>query len=186
MPAQRDTDLQTRPSHRRRAWTAAAAALLAAAGAGSGLALAAGGSTTVKSAANSKLGESVVVDASGHTLYALSPETRSHLLCTSSQCLHFWPPLTVKSKTTKLTAGRGVKGKLAILRRSNGKFQVTLGGLPLYRFSGDSAAGQANGNGLNTFGGHWHVIKASASTSATPAPTTTTMSTAPTYSPPGY
>jgi predicted lipoprotein with Yx(FWY)xxD motif len=186
MPAQRDTELQTRPSHRNRAWTAAAATLLAAAGAGSGLALAAGGSTTVKSAANAKLGESVVVDASGHTVYALSPETRSHLLCTSSQCTAIWPPVTVKSKTTKLKAGKGVKGKLAILRRSNGKFQVTLGGLPLYRFAGDSSAGQANGNGINSFGGHWHVIKATASTSSTPAPSTTTMTTTPTYSPPAY
>jgi predicted lipoprotein with Yx(FWY)xxD motif len=181
MPAQRDTDLHRRTPHRRRTYTAAAATLLAAA-TGSGLALAAGGSTTVKSAANSKLGERVVVDSSGRTLYALSPETRSHLLCTSSQCLAIWPPFTVKSKTTKLTAGKGVKGKLALLRRSNGKFQVTLGGVPLYRFAGDSASGQANGNGINSFGGHWHVIKAGASTSSTPAPTTTMYpSTTPGY-----
>jgi predicted lipoprotein with Yx(FWY)xxD motif len=134
----------------------------------------AGNAAIVSSASNSTLGEQVVVNAQGRTLYALSPETTRHLLCKSSECLKFWPPLTVHSSKTKLLAGPGVHGHLAILRRSNGVLQVTLGGLPLYRYSGDQAKGEANGQSIHSFGGTWHVLSATGSSSpATPAKPTT-------------
>jgi predicted lipoprotein with Yx(FWY)xxD motif len=126
---------------------------------------------TVGSATNPMFGEKIAVDTHGRTLYALSPETTRHLLCKSSECLRFWPPLTVRSSKTKLKDGTGVHGLLGILRRAKGVFQVTLGGLPLYRYSGDSAKGTANGENLKSFGGTWHVI--TAATGATPVPTTT-------------
>lgn len=139
---------------------------------------------TVGSATNAKFTEKIVVDAHGRTLYALSPETTRHLLCKSSQCLKFWPPLTVSSRKTKLTAGSGVHGHLGILRRSNGALQVTLSGLPLYRYSGDGTRGTANGENIHSFGGTWHVVSAATSaapakaetktpTTSTPPPTTT-------------
>jgi predicted lipoprotein with Yx(FWY)xxD motif len=165
--------------------------------------------TVVGSVTNAKFGsEKIVVDAHGRTLYSLSPETMHHLLCKSNECLHAWPPLTVHSRKGKLTAGPGVHGRLGILRRSNGTFQVTLGGLPLYHFSGDSAKGAANGESIKSFGGTWHVISAAtdaalvaprtgttpssssypstptASTpAATPAPTTSTPTTPTTTTP---
>jgi predicted lipoprotein with Yx(FWY)xxD motif len=167
------------------------------------MALAAGSAApTVSSATNAKFGEMIVVDAHGRTLYALHPETTHHLLCKSGECLKAWPPLTVHSSKTKLAAGSGVHGHLGILRRSNGMLQVTLGGLPLYHFSGDSAKGDsakgaANGENVHSFGGTWHVISAAtdaplepsstettpaAPTTSTPAPTPTT--TTPTSTPP--
>jgi predicted lipoprotein with Yx(FWY)xxD motif len=36
--------------------------------------------------------------------------------------------------------------------------QVTYRGHPLYRFSGDTAAGQTSGEGLTDFGGGWWVV----------------------------
>ena len=36
---------------------------------------------------------------------------------------------------------------------------VTTKGRPLYLFSGDPAAGAANGNGTTSFGGTWKVVK---------------------------
>jgi predicted lipoprotein with Yx(FWY)xxD motif len=160
------------------------AAMLVFAGSLVALALAAGSSSTVSSASNAKLGQQLVIDAHGRTLYALSPETTHHLLCKNSECLKFWPPLTVRSSKTKLTAGSGVHGHLALLRRSNGTWQVMLGGLPLYRYSGDHASGEANGQHIHSFGGTWHVIAATGSTStATPTPTTPTM---PGYTAPEY
>jgi predicted lipoprotein with Yx(FWY)xxD motif len=132
---------------------------------------------TVGSASNAKFAEKIVVDAHGRTLYALRPETTHHLLCKSSECLKFWPPLTVRSRKTKLLAGSGVHGRLGILRRSNGMLQVTLGGLPLYHFSGDSAKGAANGENVKTFGGTWHVMSAATGVAPAPSSTETTPTT---------
>jgi predicted lipoprotein with Yx(FWY)xxD motif len=156
------------------------------------MAFAAGSSVTVSSASNSKLGEQITVDAQGRTLYALSPETTHHLLCKSSECWKLWRPLIVHSSKAKLKAGPGVHGHLAILRRSNGALQVTLGGSPLYRYSGDLTKGQANGQSIHSFGGTWHVLTATSSTGpATSTPTTQTPTTPvpsmPTPTPtPGY
>ncbi len=159
------------------------------------MAPASGGGTTVSSASNVKLGKQIAVDAQGRALYALQPETAHHLLCKSSECLKFWPPLTVHSSKTKLAAGPGVRGRLAILRRSTGVLQVTLGGLPLYRFSGDHAKGEANGQNIHSFGGIWHVLSEPGPTQPTPttsttpttpaAPTTPTTPTTPSPTP-GY
>ncbi len=138
-----------------------AAAVLALA-AGAALALAVGMASTVSSESSSALGEQIVVNAEGRTLYALSPETTHHLLCKSSECFKFWPPYTVSSRKAKLKLGPGVHGGLGILHRSNGMLQVTLRGMPLYRFSGDHAKGQTNGQGLKSFGGTWHAVTAAA------------------------
>lgn len=157
------------------------------------MALAMGSATpTVGSASNAKFSGKIVVDAHGRTLYALSPETAHRLLCKSSECLKVWPPLTVRPDKTKLVAGSGVHGHLGMLRRSDGMLQVTLGGLPLYHFSGDSAKGAANGENIKSFGGTWHAISAAtgmapapASTETTPSsPSTPTTSTPTTTTPP--
>lgn len=127
-----------------------------------------------------------MVNAQGRTLYSLSPETTHHLLCKSSECLKFWPPLTVSSRKAKLKAGSGVHGHLGILRRSGGIFQVTLRGLPLYRFSGDHAKGQTNGQGLKSFGGTWHAVTAATGPSKAPASTEPASNTPSTNNPYGY
>jgi predicted lipoprotein with Yx(FWY)xxD motif len=148
----------------------AAAAAIAALGMTATVAVAAS-KPTVKAVKNAQVGKTVVVDAKkGMTLYRLSPETKSHLLCNAS-CTGFWPPLTVKSLHTKVVKGKGITGKLAVFKRPDGKFQVTLRGLPLYRFAGDSTKGDANGEGIQSFGGTWHAVTAKASSgAATPAP----------------
>jgi predicted lipoprotein with Yx(FWY)xxD motif len=144
--------------------------LIAAAGlSATGLALASSSSPVVRSAANETLHETLVVDSHGRTVYVLSPETTHHLLCRSRACFALWPPLTVRSRSVKLQAGPGVHGHLGLLRRSNGTLQVTLGGLPLYRYSGDSSAGEANGNGIRSFGGTWHVVRSSTTQAGAPA-----------------
>ena len=45
--------------------------------------------------------------------------------------------------------------KVGVVKRPDGKMQVTYAGLPLYLFAGDSKAGDVNGQGL---GGLWHAI----------------------------
>jgi predicted lipoprotein with Yx(FWY)xxD motif len=146
-------------------------------------ALASGGALTIGSASNSRLGKKVVVNAQGHTLYALNPETATNLLCKSSECMKFWPPLTVGSTTTTLKDGPGLHGHLTILRRRDGLLQVTLRGMPLYRYSRDHAKGQAKGEGIESFGGTWHAVAAASAKSTTPSPTTPSPSPLPSPTP---
>jgi predicted lipoprotein with Yx(FWY)xxD motif len=144
-------------------------------------ALAAHLALTLGSSVSVALGERVVVNPQGRSLYTLSPETSKHLLCKTGECLKRWPPLTVGSSKTNLKAGSGVQGRLGILRRSNGTLQVTLRGVPLYRYSGDRVSGDTNGEGIESFNGTWHAMPATSSESPhkpamTPAAPTTTPS----------
>ena len=153
----------------------------------SGVAGAAGASRVVSASHNASLNATLVVDSHSRTLYSLHPETTRHLLCRSRACFGLWPPLTVRSASVKLVAGHGVEGHLGVLHRSDGKLQVTLRGLPLYRFSGDSAKGQAHGEGIKSFGGTWHAVTAERHASGAPSgattPTTSTPSTPTTSTP---
>jgi predicted lipoprotein with Yx(FWY)xxD motif len=142
---------------------------IALAGVAAATAFAAGAVRVIGAEENSTLHETIAADTHGHTLYALHPETTHHLLCKSRTCLQAWPPLTVHSANVKLSAGHGVEGHLGLLRRGAGIWQVTLGGSPLYRFSGDSGRDEANGEGIMSFGGTWHAVKAAAHGAGSPA-----------------
>ena len=60
----------------------------------------------VKTASNTKLGATVLVDAQGMTLYALSAERNGKFVCTTSACVGVWRPLTVSSSTKPTGCGR--------------------------------------------------------------------------------
>ena len=47
---------------------------------------------------------------------------------------------------------------VATSARSDGEPQITYNGHPLYLFSGDQRPGDANGQGVNAFGGLWYVL----------------------------
>jgi predicted lipoprotein with Yx(FWY)xxD motif len=125
---------------------------------------------TLGRATNQPLGQTVVVNPAGRTLYSLSGESARRLLCKSSECARFWPPLLVPSHATRLKAATGVQGKLGLIRRPNGSMQVTLRGKPLYRYSGDTGADQAHGQDIRSFGGVWLAVTASTAATAPPAP----------------
>jgi predicted lipoprotein with Yx(FWY)xxD motif len=100
--------------------------------------------------------EPVAVNSRGVTVYELAPESAHHLVCTSAACLTVWPPVKASGRVTKAP---GVAGKLGTVRRQ-GFTQVTLNGHPLYTFSEDSGRrGAAEGEGVNNFGGVWHVFR---------------------------
>jgi predicted lipoprotein with Yx(FWY)xxD motif len=139
--------------------------------------------TTLVVAKNVEVGaksEAVAATPKGRAVYQLSPETGKRLLCTSQQCLGFWPPVKVAkgAKGAKLTKGAGLKGKMGTLKR-NGFTQLTLNGHPLYTFSEDTKRGEAHGEGIHGFGGVWHVFKEAGASSASPpgGSMTTTAST---------
>ncbi|HEY2334271.1 MAG TPA: hypothetical protein VGH58_04595 [Solirubrobacterales bacterium] len=116
----------------------------------------------VGEAENATLGKTVLTTTKGHTLYSLSVEKNGKFICTGS-CLSVWHPLMVPA---------GVKPtgpvKLGTIARPEGGTQVTYKGRPLYRFGGDSKAGEANGEGIKDVG-TWHAA-AAPQPKAEPAP----------------
>jgi predicted lipoprotein with Yx(FWY)xxD motif len=126
---------------------------------------------------NAKLGI-LLVDGGGVTLYTLTNAGKP-VACTGA-CATIWPPLLLHAGATTPNGAAGVSGLGSVAM--NGGVQVTEDGDPLYRYSGDTGPGDANGEGLNSFGGVWHVARtAGASSSTAPvtaAPTTQASSAA--------
>ena len=130
------------------------------------------GAGIVKAAHNSKYG-SLLVTASGMTLYHYTPDKHGLIKCTGA-CAKFWPPLLVSGKA-KPKAGAGANAaKLSTATRPDGTMQVTYAGLPLYRYAADKKPGDINGQGVE---GIWFAV---ASTGALAKATTPTSTTAPT------
>jgi predicted lipoprotein with Yx(FWY)xxD motif len=86
----------------------------------------------------------ILVDKNGKTLYTLT--NGGHAVSCTGACASAWPPLLLPS------------GQPA-----------THNGLALYTFSGDQSPGQANGEGISSFGGVWHVVKVSGTGSTSPS-----------------
>lgn len=89
----------------------------------------------------------VVTGANGMSLYVFLADKGDGKSACYGDCAGSWPALTVASASA-LTAGTGVTGTLGTITRDDGTLQVTLGGAPLYYFSGDTAAGDTKGQGL--------------------------------------
>lgn len=99
--------------------------------------------------AASDLGE-ILVDSDGDTLYLFTPDEQGDSSC-YDQCETNWPPLV-----GEVAAGEGLDpALLGSTTRTDGSVQVTYNGWPLYYFAGDSAPGDANGQGINNV---WFVV----------------------------
>jgi predicted lipoprotein with Yx(FWY)xxD motif len=53
------------------------------------------------------------------------------------ECARVWPPLVVTTRSAVPPTMRGVKGKLGVVKRADGRLQVTFRGLPLYAYHDD-------------------------------------------------
>ena len=161
----------TRPGARNRlrmllavlAVAATAAVLAACSSSGTSSASGGSGSTSTSSPAAATTGSlktttiggaTVLTNAKGFTLYSFAPDTPTKSNCNGT-CAQNWPPVTGPAKAS------GVTGTFGTIKRSDGSTQATFDGHPLYTFVGDTAPGQAKGNGLNVAGGLWHEITTS-------------------------
>jgi predicted lipoprotein with Yx(FWY)xxD motif len=106
----------------------------------------------------------VLTDSKGMTLYTFAKDQGSTSACTGA-CASAWPPVT---GTPVAASGVSLSGQLGTISRGGGVLQATYNGHPLYTFAGDTAAGQANGNGSTNFGGLWAVITIGAGSGGTP------------------
>ena len=91
----------------------------------------------------------------GKTLYMFLPDTATTSACNTG-CVDSWPPFTLEDGET-VKGGDGVSGTFSMVTRQDGGTQVAYNGHPLYYFAGDQAAGDTNGQGLNS---KWYVLGA--------------------------
>jgi predicted lipoprotein with Yx(FWY)xxD motif len=119
----------------------------------------------VKTATNKTLGEKILVNRKGLSLYSLSVERKGKFICTNMTCLSLWKPLTVAKGVVATGAAH-----LSVVLRPDGRRQVAYKGGPLYTFAMDKRLGDVKGNGFKDVG-VWRVV--AVSTSKTPPPTTT-------------
>jgi predicted lipoprotein with Yx(FWY)xxD motif len=110
-----------------------------------------------------------LTDGSGRSLYEFASDTATKSLCLGA-CVSAWPPLT--SSSAAIPGNGVIESDIGSITRSDGSKQVTYNGHPLYYFSGDSSAGQTNGQRSTAFGAKWWllspagaVIKASSNSS---------------------
>src|SRR4051794_22576424 len=100
----------------------------------------------------------VLTNSDGQTLYLFQADTGTKSTC-SGECASLWPPVTTTGDATA-TMG-ATSSMLGTTTRDDGTTQVTYNGHPIYTYSGDTTSGQANGEGLNTYGGLWYAVTTS-------------------------
>jgi predicted lipoprotein with Yx(FWY)xxD motif len=106
--------------------------------------------TTPVTEAETDLG-TLLTDAEGLTLYGFTDDTEGISTCDGA-CADAWPPLFVDG--AELPAGLD-PNVFSVVERSDGTHQLKANESPLYRFAGDAAPGDTNGQGS---GGVWFVV----------------------------
>jgi predicted lipoprotein with Yx(FWY)xxD motif len=110
-------------------------------------------SAAIKTASATVKGQSMTIltDAQGKTLYYFTADTSAKTACTGG-CAQAWPPLVFSGSGTP-EGDAPLSGKLTVVNGTNG-IQIEYNDHPLYIYSGDTAPGQATGEGLF---GKWFV-----------------------------
>ena len=97
----------------------------------------------------------ILVDAQGRTVYEFASDSKDTSTCTA-QCLGYWPP--VNAPATLPGTISGVTGTVGSFARPDGGAQLTINGLPLYTYAGDTAPGMTTGQGSTGSGAKWWVV----------------------------
>ena len=106
------------------------------------------------------------VSSSGMTVYVFDGDlaTPNNSQCNGA-CAGVWPPV-------RPPAGAMPSGWSVVTRQDSSK-QLAFNTRPLYTYTGDSASGQTNGDGLNAFGAVWHIARTAGAAAPSPSPTST-------------
>ncbi|MEV7042720.1 hypothetical protein [Amycolatopsis sp. NPDC051061] len=121
----------------------------------------------------------IVNDGAGMTLYRFDKDSAKPPTSTcNGDCATKWPPVFVKPGSRIFVNGVST-ATVGIVTRADGRRQVTIGGWPVYRFSGDSKPGDVKGQGV---GGTWFAVsptgtKVTAQPAAPPAAPTSAPAT---------
>ena len=122
--------------------------------------------------ASGKLG-TYLTDSSGRALYLWLADGKGASACMGG-CAKEWPPLTTHGKPS--ASGSVTAADLGTIKRSDGQTQVTYKGHPLYRFEGDTGAGQTTGQGVDDFGAKWWLVGRTGAAITKPAAASSTSS----------
>jgi predicted lipoprotein with Yx(FWY)xxD motif len=107
--------------------------------------------STLGVATNSKIGQAILVNGSGNTVYLFEPDGTSTSSKVPAGIKANWPAVTGAA-----TVGAGLdQTKVAVQMQPDGTSQVMYNGHLLYTFVGDTKPGDAAGQGL---GGIWFVL----------------------------
>ena len=124
-----------------------------------------------------KMGQ-VVTDAKGWVLYRFDKDSAKPptSVCVD-KCAAVWPPMLANGMPTVEGISADLVGTVA---RADGTTQLTLGGWPLYRYTGDPQPGAWKGQMVN---GTWFVIAPDGKKNLTCLPTATPTAVAPPAAP---
>ena len=105
----------------------------------------------------------VVVDGKGRTVYILTSSSEKNVPCTdASGCTGVWPDLPLPDGVSAASAGSGLDASLlGTMKESDGETYPTYNGYLMYEYGGDGDAGQANDEGIKSFGGTWYALDSS-------------------------
>jgi predicted lipoprotein with Yx(FWY)xxD motif len=122
--------------------------------------------STVSLADNATIGQKVLVDANGMTLYLFVPDGTGTQTQVPAEFKPNWPQLTANGAPTAATGLDATK--LGVAKQTDGTQQVTYNGHLLYTFINDKAPGDANGQGLGP--NAWFVLDADGNPIGMPPP----------------
>lgn len=90
----------------------------------------------------------ILIDGSGLSLYGFTEDVNGQPTCNEA-CADAWPPVIVATADLPVGLDPAV---FSVVQRDDGQLQLSAGVWPLYRFAGDGAPGDVNGQGS---GGVW-------------------------------
>ena len=96
-----------------------------------------------------------LIGFNGFPVYTFDNDTGSESKC-YEECARNWPPYLVSPVNNINQLKSGVKGAVATTSRSDGTWQLTYNGKPLYFYAPDTSGSTAQGDGVS---GVWHVVK---------------------------
>jgi predicted lipoprotein with Yx(FWY)xxD motif len=110
--------------------------------------------TVLRAGTTPKL-DTFVVDGAGFTLYRFDKDSATPPKSTcEGDCAAKWPPVVAVPGSSLSVTGVPQEA-VGTVARSDGAVQLTIGGWPVYRFSGDTGPGATSGQGV---GGVWAAV----------------------------
>ena len=114
-----------------------------------------GGETALVSTGKAGDLGTILVDSEGMTLYDFHKDKGTTSSCYGA-CEAAWPPLSTSGEAKAKDGAQA--SMLGTTERKDGTMQVTYNGHPLYTFTEDKKAGEANGNDFSAFGAQWYAL----------------------------